>query len=283
MNQALIVGFGDIGRRIGAQLGGQVPLLGLCRSRQADAHSDPVQIRLLNQDLDSGPLRIPEAGGAEVYYLCPPPSSGIRDPRIENFMAACGAALPRRIVYISTSGVYGDCGGAWVTEDRLPRPLTERAKRRHHAEQSLFSWARARGVETVILRVGGIYGPGRLPRSRIANMIVICPDQAPYSNRIHAHDLARVCIAAMRNAPPGAIYNVSDGHPTTMTDYLYRVADRFGLMRPRCVDLARAPELLSPAMLSFVRESRRLDITKMQRDLGVELRYPTLEAGLSAC
>lgn len=258
-------------------------MLGLCRSQATATGPERVGVRLLNRDLDDAPRPIPEAAGTQIYYLCPPPSTGIRDPRLENFIASCGGDLPRRIVYISTSGVYGDCAGAWVSEQRSPCPQSDRARRRYHAEQLLASWAAETGVETVILRVGGIYGPGRLPVSRLARMTVICPDQAPYSNRVHAQDLARICVAAMRDAPAGAIYNVSDGHPTTMTDYLYQVADRFGRPRPPCVDLERAPEFLSPGMLSFIRESRRLDITRMQRELGLELDYPTLQAGLDAC
>jgi nucleoside-diphosphate-sugar epimerase len=144
-----------------------------------------------------------------------------------------------------------------------------------------MAWSAKNGFPVVRLRVGGIYAPDRLPVARIRKgLTVICPEEAPWSNRIHADDLARVCIAAAERGESGDIYNAADGHPTTMTDYFYQVADYLGLPRPDCVSLSEADRSLSPAMLSFVRESRRLDITRMRQRLKVQLSYPILNEGL---
>lgn len=282
MKETLIVGCGAVGRGIGASLEGGSRVLGIVRTRGSAErlHALGIEARTLDLGTDGFPPDLGE--GRDVYYLAPPPPEGDRDSRIRKFGDWAARNPPRRVVYLSTSGVYGDCGGAWVDESIPPCPRTARARRRLDAERQIAVLARHCGVETVVLRVGGIYGPGRLPVSRIANMTVVCPDQAPYSNRIHAEDLVRVCVAAMERGRDGAVYNVSDGNPTTMTDYLYRVADAVGVPRPPCVPLDRAGEHLSPAMLSFIRESRRLRVHRMLDELQVELRYPDLEAGLAA-
>jgi nucleoside-diphosphate-sugar epimerase len=261
-----------------------VTATGLVRSsaspRRLAARGIPAWVADLDEPatLQGLPLR-----GSQIYYLAPPPARGRLDTRMRAFLQAASGRLPGRVVYISTSGVYGDCAGAWVDETRPPAPESERARRRLDAEQVLAAWGRGSGCEHVAPRVGGIYGPGRLPIARLAGMTLICPQEAPYSNRIHSEDLARICIAAMARGRSGEVYNVADGHPTTMTDYLYRVADLAGLPRPSCVGLDQAPGRLSPEMLSFIGESRRLDIGKLRSELGVELRYPDLEQGLVAC
>ena len=152
-----------------------------------------------------------------------------------------------------------------------------------HAEQALQQFCHDSHCEFNILRVGGIYGAERLPIKRIPEITVIDLAEAPYSNRIHVEDLARVCIAAMQSNAHNEIINVSDGHPTSMTDYYNRIADHAGIARPKSVPLAQAQEKLSPAMLSFINESRRLTINKMQSLLKVSLQLPTLEIGLNYC
>jgi nucleoside-diphosphate-sugar epimerase len=171
-----------------------------------------------------------------------------------------------------------------VTEETPPNPQTGRAKRRLAAEQTLQSWSSQQQTPCVILRVGGIYGPGRLPLERLRQgMPVLKRELAPPTNRIHADDLARVCHAAA--AAPGrcAIYNVCDNETSTMSDYFLAVAERAGLPRPRELDWQQAEAELSPAMLSYLHESRRMDNAKMLRELNVELAYPTLDEGLAAC
>lgn len=281
----LITGCGYVGERLARALiaRGARPV-GLVRTARKAEQLGRSGIAPAAADLDA-PIEAPPAAAAdgEVYYLVPP-SSDIDDddPRLRHFLSACEEAIPRRLVYLSTSGVYGDCGGAWTDESRPPAPRTERARRRLAAENIAREWCAQNGTELVILRVGGIYGPGRLPTERLARTTVVCPDEAPWSNRIHADDLAAVLQAAAQRGRPGQVYNVADGHPTTMSDYFYRVADAVGLPRPPCVPLAQAAEHLSPGMLSFINESRRLDITRMRRELRVPLRYPTLSEGLAS-
>jgi nucleoside-diphosphate-sugar epimerase len=189
-------------------------------------------------------------------------------------------ALPRKLIYISTSGVYGDCQGAWVAEDVAPKPGTDRARRRLAAEILIHDWEQAYGIPTAILRVGGIYGPGRLPAERLRlGAPVLRERECGYTNRIHADDLAAVCVAAAERGQ--GVYNVSDGHPSTMTDYFNRVADHYGLPRPPQINLAEAKTRLSAEMMSYLNESRRLDNSKMLRELHVRLRYPSLSEGLA--
>lgn len=186
------------------------------------------------------------------------------------------------LVYISTSGVYGDCGGDWVTEERPAQPLTDRAKRRLDAEQQLQSWADNQAARLSILRVPGIYGPGRLPRKRLQQQQpVLQPEQAPYSNRIHSHDLARACVLALDKGQ--GIYNISDGTPDSMSAYFLQCAQHLGLPQPPLIDRAQAQTQFSPALLSFYRESRRMNIDKARQELGYTPCYPDLNSGLAAC
>jgi len=287
MSNPFIVGCGDIGRRV-ARLArrGNMTVHGLTRSAEHAGELEELGIRPVIGDLDSpGPISGLPTGGAAVLYTAPPPGGGEIDPRVRVF---CGSVEPgeepAKIVYLSTSGVYGDCGGAIVTEERPANPLTARAKRRFDAETMLREWGRHRGVPVVILRVTGIYGPGRLPVARIREGTpVLRPEEASFTNRIHAEDLAHVCLAAIQKGEDGDIFNVSDGQTSTMTDYFNAVADLYRLPRPPQMSLAEAQGKMTPLMLSYVAESRRLDNSKMLRKLGIELLYPDLDAGLKAC
>ncbi len=287
MAAVLIVGCGDIGRRVARLYGaGGDAVVAVVRRPAAAADLAAEGIASLVADLDD-PATLAElpTGGALVFYLAPPPSPGVADPRINAFLdGPARARPPARVVYISTSAVYGDCGGQWVSEERTPAPTTDRGRRRLAAERALLDWQRTTGVPAVILRVPGIYGPGRLPERRLREGLpVLRPEDSPYTNRIHADDLAAVCAAAAERGRPGAAYNVSDGHPSTMTDYFNRIADLLALPRPPTVDMAEARRVLSPGMLSFLQDSRRLDNRRMREELGVTLRYPELDAGLSTC
>mgnify|MGYP001555340019 CR=1 FL=1 len=281
----LIIGCGDIGRRVAALCqshGWQVSAL----TRQA-VTAERLSAQGLTGyvgDLDQADTlpALPTANGL-IFYFAPPPAQGKGDPRLSGFLSRIShEGLPRKIVYISTSGVYGDCQGAWVTEDTPAKPSTDRARRRLAAENLLRDWERATGVPVVILRVGGIYGPGRLPVERIRQGTPVLREQdCGYTNRIHADDLAAVCMAAAERGR--GVYNISDGHPGTMTGYFNQVADLCGLPRPGQIGLAEARTRLSTEMMSYLEESRRLDNSKMLRELGVRLRYPTLREGLAAC
>lgn len=269
----LIAGCGDIGLRAAALLraaGREVT--GLVRSDQsAQALRDAgIAARIVDLDREPAPL-----DADCVLYLAPPPSQGSTDPRLRAFLAGLRA---RRLVYVSTSGVYGDCQGRWIDEDEPLKPQTDRARRRADAEAALRAWDGA----AVILRVPGIYGPGRLPLERLrAGLPVIRPEESPFSNRIHADDLARALLHAATRGEPGAAYNVSDGKPTTMADYFTRCARALNLPDPPQVSLEEARRVFTPGMWSFVEESKRL-LTARLRSLGFVPRYPDLDAGLAA-
>ncbi|GAB4293175.1 MAG: SDR family oxidoreductase [Thiohalomonadaceae bacterium] len=281
MNLIFIIGCGDIGLRVARlwQARGST-VQALARSDAAAARLSAAGITPLRGDLDIPTTLITlPLDGATVYYFAPPPPQGDTDPRMRAFVAA--GLRPERVVYISTSGVYGDRDGAWVDEDTPPAPATDRARRRLDAETALRTWGRESGVKVNILRVGGIYGPGRWPLERLqAGTPVLREEECGYTNRIHADDLAAICIAVAERGGADRIYNVSDGSNGTMTQYFYAVADRFGLPRPPALTLAQARQQLSPAMLSYLTESRRMDNRRLLHELGVTLRYPDLAAGL---
>ena len=283
LNPVFIIGGGDIGCRI-ARLwhsrGAAITTLGRRSAPCGDIANH------LRADLDQ-PTTLTALPTAEaiLYITTPPPPQGERDPRIDNLLAAIDpTALPERIIYISTSGVYGDCHGNWVDEHHPTQPQAARSKRRLAAEQTLTEWTQRHAVATTLLRVGGIYGLGRLPLERLRQgMNILKRELAPYSNRIHADDLAQVCVAAAQAPEQHALYNVSDGHPTTMSDYFIRVADAAQLPAPNEIDWQTAEQTLSAEMLSYLHESKRLDNRKMLQALGVTLDYPTLTEGLKAC
>ena len=280
----LIVGCGDIGVRV-AQLEKQAgrKVSGLVRSEEGAerllAHGiEPVMGTL--DDLTS--LSDLPTGGKLVYYFAPPTGGGPFDSRMRSFCQAVDAGpLPDKVVYMSTSGVYGDCGGEWVTEETPLNPQTSRAQRRVDAEITLQEWGQELSVPVVILRVTGIYGPGRLPLARIQQgHPVLREEESPPTNRIHADDLAVVCVKAAEKAADGDIFNVSDGQPGTMTQYFNLVSALLDLPILPQVDMEEAKRVMNPMMLSYLTETRRMDNRKMVDQLGVTLRYPNLAAGL---
>ena len=283
-SSVLIIGCGDVGRRVAARWQG-VPVSGLVSSAASAEQLQTIGITPLRANLDDpASLRDLPLADALVYYFAPPPATGNTDPRMQHFLAAIDPKhLPCRIVYISTSGVYGDRGGEVVNEDTPPNPQVDRARRRYDAEQQLRRFGREHGMAVVILRVGGIYGPGRLPRKRLEDRIPIIHEHlAPSTNRIHAEDLAQICVAAARRGRANTVYNVSDGTDSNMTEYFNTVADFLKLPRPPAIDWEEAERTLSTGMLSYLKESRRMDNRRMLEELGIELQYPTLEAGLAA-
>jgi len=222
--------------------------------------------------------------GAGVLYLAPPPGGGHEETRVRNFLAAIAAgAEPEKIVYISTSGVYGDCGGALVTEESEPNPQTSRGKRRLHGERLFYAWGRERGVPVVVLRVTAIYAADRLPVMQLTGgQPVLRAEESLPTNRIHADDLANICLAALERGEDGEVYNVCDGSHGTMTEYFNAAADRLGLPRPAQVTMEEARRVMSPLMISYFSESRVVDNRKMLEGLGITLLYPDLASGLKA-
>lgn len=226
--------------------------------------------------------------GRILFYLVPPSGEDNQDQRVSNLQRCFArSGQPAKVIYISTSGVYGDCGGAWVDEEHATQPKTDRAKRRLWAENAWRDWAEETPQRRlVILRVGGIYGPGRLPTRRLEKALpILREDQSPFSNRIHSEDLIRICAAAADNnsIPRIRIYNVSDGHPSTMSHYFKSVARLLQLPMPPEVDWDGADESLTPELLSYLKESRRMDSSRMLEELNIKLIYPELDIGLKAC
>ncbi len=282
----LIIGCGYMGRLVGAEyLACGEAVTGVVRSAASAQRLRESGIRALQVDLDAGSAPVLPTRGEQLFYFAPPPAAGNTDPRLRRVLAGFVAGgQPRRIVYISTTGVYGDCRGAWVDETQPLNPQAERARRRVDAEQALGDWSEASGGELVVLRVAGIYGPGKLPLERLRQGLpVVRASESPFTNRIHAEDLVQVCLAAMAHGASGRVYNVSDGHPGTMAEYFRLLAKCAGLAPPLEIPLAEAAERLSPGMLSYMRESRRLSNRRIVEELGVVLKYPTLSQGLAAC
>ncbi len=286
MNSVLIAGCGDIGQRVARLYRAQgASVRGLARSETSAARLRAGGIEPVFGDLAEGAtLKNLPTAEAVLFYFAPPPAQGERDPLLQNFLAAVGVARrPAKLVLISTTAVYGDCRGIWITEAQAVQPQTARGRRRLDAENTLRCWSRETGVPFVILRVGGIYGPGRLPVARLEKGLpILDPLESPQTNRIHQDDLAQVCVAAMERGVPGEIYNIADGHPGTMSQYFIDVAKALGLPPPPVVSRAEAQKVMSAGMLSYLQESRRLDNRKMREELAVELRYPDLAAGLAA-
>ena len=241
---------------------------------------------------DVGTLRRLSGVATRVLHLAPPPGEGAggnawwRDPRTVALAQALRLrSLPVSLVYASTSGVYGDCQGALVSETRAVAPATPRAQRRVNAERAVRHLGRA-GVRASVLRIPGIYAPDReggTPEARLrrGTPVLVAEDDV-FTNHIHADDLARACMAALWRGRPQRAYNVSDSTHMKMGDYFDLAADLYGLPRPPRVPRSGAQEQLSLMLLSFMSESRRLDNRRMLQELGVRLRYPSVAEGLRA-
>lgn len=221
----------------------------------------------------------------DVVHFAPPPGSGTRDTRTVNLVRALakGGSLPQRMVYISTSGVYGDCGGAVVDETRRAKPSSDRARRRLDAERQLRAWGAETGVHVSILRVPGIYAAERLPLARLkAGTPALETEHDPYTNHIHADDLARTVMAALSRGRGGRAYNATDDSWMKMGDYFDLVADQFGLPHPPRISREAAEREIPESTLSFMRESRRLANDRLKKELRVRLRYPSVAQGVVA-
>ena len=279
MQHLLIVGCGAIGRRVASLALAQA--MSVSTFNRNGEGVPGAGHRTGNLD-EPESLRGLPTRGAGVIYLAPPPGGGNEDTRMRNFLSSIAPGdEPEKVVYISTSAVYGDCGNAVVTEETPASPQTSRGRRRLHAEQLLSSWARERGAAAVILRVTAIYAADRLPVTQLTTgQPVLREEEALPSNRIHADDLSRICLAALERGRDGAVFNVSDGSSSSMTSYFNAAADRLGLPRPRQVTMEEARRVMSPLMISYFSEGRVVDNRKMLDELGITLLYPNLEAGL---
>ncbi|HEY8606158.1 MAG TPA: SDR family oxidoreductase [Noviherbaspirillum sp.] len=216
-----------------------------------------------------------------IVHLAPPQAEGGTDRRTRNLTAI----LPEgsTLVYVSTTGVYGDCGGQRFDETRPVRPCNPRAVRRVDAEQVLRRWARRSGSRLGILRVPGIYAADRLPVERLQKGTpALLADEDVYTNHVHADDLARIVARALFRLQPNRVYHAVDDSDMKMGDYFDAVADRFGLPRPARMPRAALAQAVSPVLLSFMSESRRLDNRRLKAELGVRLQFPTVHSAMAS-
>jgi nucleoside-diphosphate-sugar epimerase len=287
--RVLIVGCGDVGQRAAKQLVGRTRVMALTSSpaKMADFRALGITPVLGNLDLPDTLQRL-SGWATRVLHLAPPPSDRAgewsTDPRTLNLTRALKKRmLPRSLVYGSTSGVYGDCQGQWVSESQPVKPHTPRAMRRVDAEKVVRYLGRS-GVRASILRIPGIYAPNRVngtPRERLLKSTpVLVQEDDVYTNHIHSDDLARACVAALWRGKPQRVFHVSDDTQLKMGDYFDAAADLMGLKRPPRVPRSQAQESLPLMLLSFMSESRRLRNDRLKKELRVTLKFPTIQAGL---
>ena len=285
--RVLLVGCGDVGLRVAREMTGRVRLLALTSSADRLPELRARAITPLLGNLDQ-PASIRRLSGlaTRVVHLAPPPGHGWQDPRTKTLLSVLRRRSPvQTLVYGSTSGVYGDCQGGIAIETRATNAETARAQRRIDAENRIRHFGRASGVHVSTLRIPGIYAPDRVggtPRERLLKGTpVLQASDDVFTNHIHADDLARACVAALWRAKPGRVYNVNDDTALKMGDYFDFAADLYGLPRPPRVSRDGAKEKLPVMLLSFMGESRRMDNTRLKKELGLRLRYPTVADGLT--
>ncbi|TAK88107.1 MAG: NAD-dependent epimerase/dehydratase family protein [Betaproteobacteria bacterium] len=268
MKRLLIAGFGDIARRAAPRLERGFEVARLSRAYGCDLdRPDTLNIE----------------GAQALLHCAPPPDAGETDTRTANLLAALEKAriLPARVVYVSTSGVYGDCHGERVDESRPLAPQTGRARRRVDAERRLTEWCGSHGAALTVLRAPGIYAADRLPLERLrAGTPVLRAEDDVYTNHIHADDLARIVARALEDDAPAGIFNSNDDSGLKMGEWFDLVADTYGLPRPPRIARAQAAGRIPPGLLSFMSESRRLDNRRLKQVFGARLRYPTVYEGL---
>jgi nucleoside-diphosphate-sugar epimerase len=277
----LIVGCGDVGQRVLRLLPRAVSVAVLARTPAKLRH---LAVPLIQGDLDDPCSLRRLAGGFDaVMHLAPPPTQGTTDPRTRALVQALSRShAPRRFVYVSTTGVYGDWAGARIDETAARRAQTPRAQRRVDAEDVLRAWAVRQGVGLSLLRAPGIYAADREghPRERLlAGRPVLRAEDDVFTNHIHADDLARACWRALLVAKPLRAFNVVDNSERRMGDHFDLAADTLGLPRPPRVSRAEATALLSPMQMSFLSESRRIGNARAKRELRWQPRYPLPELG----
>ncbi len=280
MNRFLIIGCGDIALRTLPLLQGHYRLYVLVRNPAKANGLRSLGVTPIVGDLDDRHTLARVAGLADVVlHFAPPERQGHIDTRTRNLLTTLSTRLlPRHLIYISTSGVYGDCGGDIVSETRPVNPQSHRARLRVSAERQIRTWATRNHVNASILRVPGIIAEDRLPFDRIkARTPAIVASEDGYSNHIHADDLAHSVVAALRYGKPNRVYHTVDDDEMKMGDYFDAVADAFKLPRPPRLTRIEAQRAVSPMMWSFMNESRRLTNVRMKQELKVRLLHPTVK------
>lgn len=280
MRTLLVIGAGDVARRALPQLRRSWRILTLCRTEEAAARWRALGALPLIGDLDHAPSLARLAGLADAALLtAPPPAHGRTDSRMRKLLYALAKAnsIPQQLIYISTSGVYGDAGGGALDETSATRPRNERALRRADAERQLRRFAINRGCALTILRAPGIYADERLPLSRFATGAPLIIDaEDSWSNHIHADDLALLCAAALRRKSGIRVYNACDDQPLPVGMWYRRLGETLGLPLPPQLPREEVKARVTPQQWSFLAESRRLDNGRIRRELAVRLRWPSV-------
>ncbi|WP_248620859.1 SDR family oxidoreductase [Paludibacterium yongneupense] len=286
MPTLLIVGCGDVARRALPALSRHWRILALVRKEAEAADLRTRGVLPLRGDLDCRASLVRLAGLADaLLYTAPPNGHGERDTRLRRLLSALAKAksIPQRLIYISTSGVYGDAHGRLIDESCIARPASARAVRRLDAEHSLRAFAIRHGVSLTILRAPGIYAIDRLPLDAVAarrGLIVAAQDS--YSNHIHADDLARLCVHALRRRGAIRIFNACDNEPMAVGDWYDLLADACGVERAPRFSRAELQGRVSALQWSFLSESRRLDNSRLHRELGMRLDWPSVRDFIAA-
>ncbi|MDH5517016.1 MAG: NAD-dependent epimerase/dehydratase family protein [Gammaproteobacteria bacterium] len=284
MKHTLIVGYGQLGSALCEQLlnhGQQVTTISRKQHAVLSKHHQHLQIDL---DNETNPIEITEQLDT-LCYFAPPSDTDLTDQRLTQFLLALQSPVAH-IIYISTSGVYGDCAGQLIDEQYPTKPSASRSKRRLDAEQQLVQFNKSTSTAVTILRCAAIYSSNTVNRKRIAanTRPVINQNQAPYTNRIHLEDLVEVCVCAIKNTADGIeIYNVSDGHASTTTDHAWLLSDLAGLKRMPEIAIEDADQYYSPAYISYLNESKRLDITKLKKNLKPVFKFASISDGIIYC
>ncbi|MEM9172642.1 MAG: NAD-dependent epimerase/dehydratase family protein [Pseudomonadota bacterium] len=289
MSPILIVGAGYSGARLAHHLHTAGVEILTTRTRSPDnPPAWPVVVSTLDAPTDTVALSTALTGHERwrVIVLVPPSPAVDRASQLEPRLQAlldCLGARAERIVYVSTTGVYGDQGGGRVDENTPVNPESRRAKARVAAERTLLQWTQPREMTSVILRVAGIYGPDRLPLRALADQqpVVRDADSGP-GNRIQVDDLVACYQAALTDSAPPPIVNVCDGDLRTTAAFNRDVARLAQLPAPKEITLDDALKTFSPMRLSFINERRAIDNQLLDDWLGERLRYRDPIAGIRA-
>jgi len=270
----VLLGCGDVGLRFVRMYADRLHIIGVVRRTEALDAVRAAGATPLRVDLDDRRASRRLRGLAPyVLHSAPPPSSGKGDPRTKHALQAMPHAATW--VYLSTTGVYGDCGGARFDETRAVAPRNERALRRVAAETLLRRRAARGAIRVTVLRVPGIYAGDRLPVERLqrGTPALIDADDV-YTNHIHADDLARIAFAALWRGRSQRVIHAVDDSDLKMGEYFDAVAQAFALPAPPRLPREQLREAVSPMLLSFMSESRRLDNRRLKRELRMRLRFP---------
>ncbi|MFZ4758460.1 MAG: NAD-dependent epimerase/dehydratase family protein [Burkholderiaceae bacterium] len=277
-----MLGCGDVGLRFAKAYSDRLRVIGAVRRDDAMPAVRATGATPIRVDLDARRTLDRLAGLApRVLHSAPPPAAGVDDPRTARALAALHASP--RWVYLSTTGVYGDCDGAWFDETRAVAPRNDRAVRRVAAEHRLRARAARGAIRATVLRVPGIYALDRLPLDRLRRGTpALVPDDDVYTNHIHADDLARIAFVALWRGRSQRTVHAVDDTSMKMGDYFDAVARAYALPAPPRLSRPALVAAVSPMLLSFMSESRRLSNRRLRHELRVRLRWPTVDVFLQS-